>query len=77
MAGQALQEAPGDDATEKWREGFKKAASSGRCFTSRPSAMEARDEHEERLVLFKKALMQASRYDVYRKRYTQQAPCAA
>ena len=24
MAGQALQEAPGDDATEKWREAFKK-----------------------------------------------------
>ena len=54
MAGQALQEAPGDDAIEKWREAFKKAVSSGRCFTSRPSAMEARDEHEERLVLFKK-----------------------
>ena len=52
MAGQALQEAPGDDAIEKWREAFKKAASSGRCFTSRPSAMEAREEHEERLVLY-------------------------
>ena len=24
MAGQALQEAPGDDAIEKWREAFKK-----------------------------------------------------
>ena len=52
MAGQALQEAPGDDAIEKWREAFKKAASSGRCFTSRPSAMEARDEHEGRLILY-------------------------
>ena len=56
MAGQALQEAPGDDATEKWREAFKKAASSGRCFTSRPSAMEAREMNTRRDWSFIKKL---------------------